>query len=70
MIIVTTSGYFISVIGPYLSNPKNNDSSILEDIVKNNIGEIKTWVHQNDIFVIDRGFGDAVELLEHLGINA
>ncbi|KAH3782054.1 hypothetical protein DPMN_159965 [Dreissena polymorpha] len=51
MVIVTTSGYFISVIGPYLANSKNNDASILHHIIKNNIEEIKNWVKENDIFL-------------------
>lgn len=70
MVIVTTSGYFVSVIGPYLANPKNNDASILTHIFRHNIEEIKSWVHQNDIFVVDRGFRDAINLLDDLGINA
>ena len=70
MVIVTTSGYFISVIGPYLANSKNNDASILHHIIKNNIEEIKNWVKENDIFVVDRGFRDATSLLEELGIHA
>ncbi|KAH3783932.1 hypothetical protein DPMN_161882 [Dreissena polymorpha] len=70
MVIVTTSGYFISVIGPYLANSKNNDASILHHIIKINIEEIKNWVKENDIFVVDRGFRDATSLLEELGIHA
>ena len=70
MVIVTTSGYFISVIGQYLANSKNNDASILHHRIKNNIEEIKNWVKENDIFVVDRGFRDATSLLEELGIHA
>lgn len=29
MMIVSTTGYIVSVLGPYLADPKNNDSSIL-----------------------------------------
>ena len=70
MIIVSTSGYFISVLGPYFADSKNNDVSILKHIINNNIEEIKNWINPNDIFVVDRGFRDAVELLGELGIQA
>ena len=40
MIIVTTTGYFLAVHGPYLADVKNNDASILTHIIKNNIDDI------------------------------
>lgn len=70
MVIVTTTGYYVSVLGPYFADNKNNDASILNHILKNNIEEIKQWVKTSDIFVVDRGFRDSVELLSHLGIQA
>ncbi|XP_062619312.1 uncharacterized protein LOC134280876 [Saccostrea cucullata] len=70
MVIVTTSGYFVSVLGPYLSDFKNNDASILTHIIKTNVEDIKKWVKDEDIFVVDRGFRDAIPLLEDLGIQA
>lgn len=69
MVIVTTSGYYVSILGPYFADNKNNDSSILKHIMNNNIEEIKSWVRPNDIFVVDRGFRDSVELLKDLGIQ-
>jgi len=52
IIIVSTSGYFISVLGPYFADSKNNDASILKHIMNNNIEEIKNWINPNDIFVV------------------
>ena len=70
MVIVTTTGYFIAVHGPYLANAKNNNaSSILTHIIKNNLDDIKHWVNENDIFIVDRGFRDALPLLEEIGIK-
>jgi hypothetical protein len=70
MVIVTTTGYFIAVHGPYLANAKNNNaSSILTQIIKNNLDDIKHWVNENDIFIVDRGFRDALPLLEEIGIK-
>ncbi|OWF49584.1 uncharacterized protein LOC110451517 isoform X2 [Mizuhopecten yessoensis] len=70
MIVVSTTGYFITVLGPYFADYKNNDASILKHILHNNIEDIKNWVEENDIFIVDRGFRDSLELLEDLGIKA
>ena len=70
MIIVSTTGYYVSVLGPYFADAKNNDASILNHIMNNNIEEIKDWVKPSDIFVVDRGFRDSVALLKDLGIQA
>ena len=70
MVIVTTSGYFVSVLGPYLSDSKNNDASILTHIMKTNVEDIKNWAQDDDIFVVDRGFRDALPLLDDMGIQA
>lgn len=68
MVIVSTSGYYISVIGPYLA--RNNDSAILQHIMKSNREDVLKWVEEDDIFIIDRGFRDSVAYLEELGIQA
>lgn len=70
MVIVTTTGYFVSIQGPYLADHKNNDASILEHIMKTNAEDIKNWLSEDDIFIVDRGFRDALPLLEDLGIQA
>ncbi|XP_060552147.1 uncharacterized protein LOC132713522 [Ruditapes philippinarum] len=70
MIIVSTTGYFVSVLGPYFADSKNNDASILKHILNNNIQEIKSWIDPSDICVVDRGFRDAIELMKELGIQA
>ena len=70
MVVVTTTGYFVTVVGPYLSDAKNNDASILKHMINTNVEDIKSWVREDDIFVVDRDFRDALELLEDLGIKA
>lgn len=70
MMFVTTSGYIVSVIGPYYSDAKNNDSSILNQILKNNVEEIREWLNEDDVVVVDRGFRDSVELLNEFGIHS
>ncbi|XP_056011994.1 uncharacterized protein LOC125671681 [Ostrea edulis] len=68
MIIVSTTGYFISVLGPYLA--RNNDATILNHIMRSNIEDIRSWVNENDIFVVDRGFRDSLDYLQEMGICA
>lgn len=35
-----------------------------------NLEDIRSWVQEEDIFVVDRGFRDSLDYLEQLGINA
>nr|XP_022308113.1 uncharacterized protein LOC111114116 [Crassostrea virginica] len=69
MMIVSTTGYIVSVLGPYLADPKNNNSSILNHSIHSNTEEIKNWVEEGDIFVVDRGFRDSEAVLNDLGIR-
>ncbi|XP_062599343.1 uncharacterized protein LOC134260823 [Saccostrea cucullata] len=68
LVIVSTTGYFVSVMGPYIA--KNNDATILNHVMKTNIEDICNWVREDDIFVIDRGFRDSLDYLEQMGIKA
>ena len=68
--IISTTGYFITALGPYFADTKNNDASILSSIMTRNLEEIKQWIQAHDVFVVDRGFRDAVHLLHELGIQA
>ena len=70
MVIVSTSGFYVSVLGPYFADSQNNDASILKHIINTNTEEIKNWMKPSDIFVVDRGFRDSIALLEELGIQA
>ncbi|WAR27442.1 hypothetical protein MAR_013146 [Mya arenaria] len=66
----TILGHYMSVLGPYLSDGKNNDAKILNHIINTNVEDIKSYVHPGDIFVVDRGFRDSLQLLEDLGIQS
>lgn len=69
MIVVTTSGYIVSVLGPYLADSKNSDAKILTHMIETNVEEIKDWIQEDDIFIVDRGFRDAEALLSDIGIH-
>uniref|UniRef100_K1P127 DDE Tnp4 domain-containing protein n=1 Tax=Magallana gigas TaxID=29159 RepID=K1P127_MAGGI len=64
MIVVTATGYIVSVLGPYLADSKNNDASILRHMIYHNAEELRNWLQEEDVFVVDRGFRDAQDVLE------
>lgn len=58
MIVVTATGYIVSVLGPYLADSKNNDASILRHMIYHNAEELRNWLQEEDVFVVDRGFSE------------
>lgn len=69
MVVVSTSGYFVSVIGPYQSDAQNNDAKILKYMFAHDKEEKVNWVKDGDVFVVDRGFRDSVDFLSDIGIK-
>ncbi|KAK3099402.1 hypothetical protein FSP39_003842 [Pinctada imbricata] len=55
-------------MGPYLA--RNNDASILNHILETNVEDIRGWIQEDDVFIVDRGFRDSAAYLEKLGIKA
>ncbi|KAH3728095.1 hypothetical protein DPMN_054042 [Dreissena polymorpha] len=41
MIVVSTTGYIISILGPYLADGKNSDANILKHIINQNTEDFK-----------------------------
>lgn len=70
MVVITTTGYCIAILGPYMADAKNNDGSILNHMLASNVQDIKNWIEKEDIFIVDRGFRDSLDFLEDFGINA
>lgn len=68
MMIVLMIGYIVSVFGLYLVDLKNNDFFILNYFIFLNIEEIQSWIKEDDIFVVDRGFCDLELVLNDFGI--
>jgi hypothetical protein len=57
IMIVTTTGYIVSALGPYLADSKNSDAKILNHVIATNTEEIKQWAQPDDTLVVDRGRG-------------
>lgn len=67
MMFVSTTGYIVDVLGPYFADGKNNDANILNSLMMSDASELRRWLSPNDVFVVDRGFRDSLEMLEELG---
>ena len=67
--IVTTTGYIVAAIGPDLADGRNSDAKILNHIIGTDIQDIKTWLQDDDIMIVDRGFRDSAGVLSNLGIQ-
>ena len=67
--IVSSSGYYVSVLGPYFSDTKNNDAKILMNAITNNLESVKSWLHEDDVMIVDRGFRDSLDFLHEFGIK-
>ena len=48
MMIVSTTGYIVACIGPFLSDFSNNDASIMKNILLENIDNILNWIGEVD----------------------
>ena len=62
--IVLPSGYILDTIGPFYGN--ENDAKITDTIVQK-IDDFSSWLHENDISIVDRGFKDVLGLLKSSG---
>ena len=69
MVIVTTTGYIMSIIGPFFADGKNNDASMLRNILDKNADGIMDWLQEGNIFILDRGFRDILNSLEDDGFE-
>ncbi|CAF1406797.1 unnamed protein product [Didymodactylos carnosus] len=67
MMIVSSDGYIISVMGPYLADGRNNDAEITKNIIYNNKQGFTDWLHPEDLVIVDRGFRYCISDLEKFG---
>ncbi|CAF1556584.1 unnamed protein product [Rotaria magnacalcarata] len=67
MMIVSTDGYIVSMLGPYFADYKNNDATITKNIIYNNKEDILDWLKPDDVLVVDRGFRDVLDDLHTFG---
>lgn len=69
VLVVAPDGYILDIQGPYFSDSRNNDAALLRDQFERDVNGMREWFQANDILIVDRGYRDAVELLEQLDIR-
>ena len=68
MFIVSTTGYIIEIIHPYLA--RNNDAMILGHFIQTQDGDsLKQLLGPNGVILADRGFRDILWLLKSIDIE-
>ncbi|XP_062613816.1 uncharacterized protein LOC134275563 [Saccostrea cucullata] len=69
MMFVASDGYIVDILGPYLADGKNNDANILnKTLLKDDA--LLNWLKEDDIFVLDRGFRDSLDVIESVGLRS
>lgn len=66
-LIVCPDGYIIDVLGPYPAT--TSDADILGCEIQKENSELKDYFQPGDAFVLDRGFRDALPLLNECGFR-
>ncbi|KYN18648.1 hypothetical protein ALC57_09030 [Trachymyrmex cornetzi] len=69
LLIVAPDGYILHIFGPYFSDSRNNDAAILRNEFERDVGLMREWFEEEDIFIVDRGFRDAIPILHRLGFD-
>ncbi|CAC5365557.1 unnamed protein product [Mytilus coruscus] len=69
MLIVGADGFILNVMGPYFADYHNNDASITKHLFETNAEDIKNWIQENDVLVVDRGFRDAQKFLKNMNLK-
>lgn len=66
-LMVTCDGHIIDAFGPYAAT--QSDADIMKDLFQNENSPLRSYFRQNDVFILDRGFRDAIGLLTSLGYS-
>lgn len=66
-LLVCCNGYILDVFGPYPAT--ESDTSIMIRLFSDN-SPLRTFFREDDVFILDRGFRDAIPFLQQKGYNA
>ena len=69
ILIVAPTGYILDIFGPYFSDARNNDAEVLREEFERDAGILANWFQNGDIILVDRGYRDAIPLLQRHGID-
>ena len=62
-LVVAPDGYIPDIHGPYFSDSRNNNASMLENEFQMDAADLRKWFQNGDIFIVDRGYRDVLPLL-------
>ncbi|CAH2109185.1 unnamed protein product [Euphydryas editha] len=65
--VVSCAGHIVDVVGPYAAT--QTDTEIMSHLFQAENSPYRQFFQQNDVFIFDRGFRDAIPLLENLGFK-
>lgn len=66
-LIVTTDGHILDIYGPYAATV--SDADIMKQLFRHDTNELRQYFRGGDVFILDRGFRDAIPLLTSLNYN-
>ncbi|KAJ8671549.1 hypothetical protein QAD02_002808 [Eretmocerus hayati] len=67
VMLVAPDGRILDIHGPYFSDIRNNDATMLLHAFQQYLHDLRRWLQPGDIIILDRGYRDAVPFLEALG---
>jgi len=68
VLLVAADGYILDVHGPYFADSRNNDANILRCQYDRD-QELRNWLQPGDVVIVDRGYRDARQFLNNIGIS-
>ncbi|RVE41092.1 hypothetical protein evm_014257 [Chilo suppressalis] len=66
-LLVCSDGYILDILGPYPA--KESDALIMKNAFLDGAGQMRSYFRAGDVFIVDRGFRDAVQDLQAYGYN-
>jgi hypothetical protein len=66
IVCTTTSGLFVDIFGPYLSDSKNSDALIFERELTaqlTDFGKLRSLMQHGDVWILDRGYRGAQKIV-------
>lgn len=67
--ISNTRWLHLSHKGPYFSDARNNDAAMLLKEFNDDVEGMRAWFEEGGIVLVDRGYRDATDFLEGIGIR-
>lgn len=67
--MLASDGYILAILGFYFSDSRSNDAQILNNEFQRDADNMREWFHDGDIFILNRGYQNAQQLLRELALS-